>query len=213
MIRETINSIISKKVNQWQVFSNLLSVLSSSSILMFVSGYLYEKAYFKAFFIDADRFDHSISYYLSVCLDEVILHSIFTFIIVTGLFGILIVLFYIATNSNKAWSGYGMLCLLLLFMFALSVFAGNIRGKSDAQRDWSTETSHLPSVRFSFDNPEKFDTELIRLGERSGARLLHETEEYIYVIETRQLGDQSDLPVHLLHRKEITSFSIYHLEK
>lgn len=203
-------NIINRKIDQWQLFTDLIGLVAIFSGILYFGGFVYIKSYFDKFFMNPAIINSNIAFFITAFIDEVVFKNVITLLIAMFIILIFVALFYLARNIFPSWSGFISLCFSFLILFFLStVFAKRI-GEQNAERDWFSERSHLPRVTLLLEE-KSFETEFVEMAARSELRLIYEGREFVYLFKPRRRNDQSDLPVYVIPKVSITQLNIFNV--
>jgi len=207
---DTIKSFVNSKINQWQLFTDLISLIAIFSAILYIGGYVFIKSYFEKFFMTPDIIKSDVTFYITTFVDQVILKNILSSLIVFLLILTFATFFYLSRNLLKSWWGYISLCIWLVLLFFLTTIFAKQVGYKNANRDWYEERSYLPKVSFILEDAG-FDVRLLQMGAQSQLRLLYEGEQFYYFFKPRTYGDQSDLPIYVVPKNYVLQLNIFNI--
>ena len=194
--------------SHWVVFNDLLGLAALFTGIFYVNGYVYTKVYYSQFYLSLDSIQWSLTSCIIAFIDQVILMDNWRLFLAIVLALFFAGVFYLARRSLSALSGYSLLCILIVALFAVSTNASSRAAKKAADRDWNSDKSNLPRVLAKPMNINLLDEPLARALQDKSLRLLYESKEYLYLVQTQSPLQASDLPVYVFPKSKLTMFEI-----
>jgi len=194
--------------SHWLVFSDLLGLAALFMGIFYVSGYVYTKVYYSQFYLSLDSIEWSSTSCIIAFIDQVILTDNWHLFVAIFLALLFAGAFYLARRSLSALSGYSLLCILAVALFAVSTNASSRAAKKAAVRDWNSDKSNLPRVLAKPTNTNLLDQPLAIALQNKSLRLLYESKEYLYLVKTQSSSQASDLSVHVFPKSKLIMFEI-----
>ena len=205
-IKNTFRYFLRSEINQWQLFTDLVSILSIFAGILYIGGYMYLESYYEKFFINLNVINWDVTFCITAFISLLITKAKFASFSIAIAFALL---FHFARNISKPFLGYILLIIILIGIFYKATSFAIMSGKDNAGRDWNTSTSLLPIAEIIMEELPIFGNPVIDNGFRDFKfRLLYENDINIYLIETRKENDKSDLPIFIIPKSKVKAISI-----
>lgn len=205
-MKKLVERLLSVKVNQWQIFTDLIGLMTVFSGILYIGGYLYLKSYFERFFLDLSLINTDLTYCITTFIVKVVVRAIPPFLIALSTAILFAVLFYIFRNILKPWSGYFWLCTSFVVLFLLVSVIAKKAGADDAGRDWREKTSTLPNVYFVLVEQHGMDDDIVEAGDKSRYRIVYENDKTLFLFSPQKEPPTSDFPVLVIPKSKIVFF-------